>query len=154
MTGELLTPKEQESIYRHWVRSVKLPPGESQLSINPSCCEIKDGETARKVARLELNFPDPSYTSQPRLFVARTALHPRAVFDGNLHDTLSYVNTPDVHFNTTLSTPWCLLNTPLNPLGTGLPEKPRTNLVLFSNENDAKFQTHLKMIPKWTQANT
>ena len=29
-------------------------------------------------------------------------------------------------------------------LGTGLPEKTRTDLVLFSNENDAKFQIHLE----------
>ena len=42
----------------------------------------------------------------------------------------------------------------VNPLGTGLPEKTRTDLVLFSNDNDAKFQVHLKIIPKWTQANT
>ena len=42
----------------------------------------------------------------------------------------------------------------INLLGTGLPEKPRADLVLFSNENDAKSKSRLKIVTKWTQANT
>ena len=73
VTGELLTPKEKESIDRDCVRSVKLSPRENQLSINPSC-EMKDGEAARKTARLELNISDPSYHTRP------FGYHPRNSF--------------------------------------------------------------------------
>ena len=53
-------------------------------------------------ACVQLRKPDSS--------VAGTAVHPRTVVDGKLHDTLSYVNTPGVH-----STPPCPHPTP--PLG-------------------------------------